>query len=183
MRKISSIILILLLLLCLFGCQSKDSTSINCRNCDKQIEKAAIYCQYCGELQNVSSNEDNNEEKDNSSTNENKSVEQNKSEIVTTFTCVKCGASCELNHSYCKEHECSYSHCLMQTKSGSNYCDSHACLLCKKVRSSGSAYCTGHKCSNCNNASVGSSKFCVAHKCMLCDKEAWSNGYCSKHEP
>lgn len=183
MKKILSLCLTFLLSLCLFGCESKQTEMMSCRNCNEQIEKTVKFCPNCGESQDVASDVISDTESDKADNNTNTSTEETKSEAPVMPTCVKCGEICELNHSYCGSHECSYTHCVLPRKSGSNYCDSHACLLCKKVRSSGSAYCTGHKCSNCNNASVGSSKFCTAHKCALCDSEAWSNGFCTKHKP
>ncbi len=178
MKKTITIILALLMFLCLFGCQNKDVREVNCRNCNERIDTAAKYCPNCGKSQDILVGENNSKDAKSETT-----VEETVTPVPTTSNCVKCGAVCELNHSYCSNHECTYSHCVLPVKSGSSYCDSHACLLCKKVRCTGSAYCIAHTCSNCNNASVGKSKFCSAHKCLLCDKEAWSSGYCSKHEP
>ncbi len=183
MKRVLIIVLTVLLSVCLFGCENHEVQMVNCRNCNEQIEETVKFCPNCGKSQDGASDSASDAGNENSQNNTNENTEQTKNEAPVASTCVKCGATCEINHSYCSSHECSYSHCLLPTKSGSNYCDSHACLLCKKVRSTGSAYCTAHVCSNCNNASVGSSKFCAAHKCMLCDKEAWSNGYCSKHKP
>lgn len=96
--------------------------------------------------------------------------------------CISCEQYADPPSPYCTYCGCWEMDCPMPHKDGSNYCVSHACLLCGNPNY-GNAYCTQHKCNRCENAVVEGSQYCVAHKCQLCNNQTFGNSpYCAQHD-
>lgn len=101
--------------------------------------------------------------------------------------CLLCSSKPKSGSQYCNSHACSKSGCPNQ-KEGTRYCNEHKCLSCDNERSRDSMYCTSHKCSwysGCNNERVKNSQYCTEHKCAnsSCIMKKESNSpYCVTHK-